>query len=109
MCLTFSLMKPEDALLLSKNIEVEERAKTQEITQPKALPAPAIITITVPTTDMTSYFAPHKNLQHPLPLENAVVSYVPQQEEPNFDLMALIVDVQSEEIPDEDLLLAATQ
>ena len=110
MCLTFSLLKPDDALLLSKNIEVEDKETIQEKPQPKALPPAPTAALAVMTPETSNYFASPNNLQQPLPLENALVSYVPQQEEAsNFDLLSLIADVENDEIPDEDLLLAATQ
>ena len=97
MCLTYSLLKPEDALLLSKSVE-----ENPEITPKKNIPALPPATTSMP---------PVPEIQHqpPIPLEDAIVPYQPRPENANFDLMSLIAEVQNEEIPDEDLVLAATQ
>ena len=97
MCLTYSLLKPEDALLMSKSVQENQQ---EAVTPQKVIPSLPTSTISVP---------PQIEYQQQMPMENAVVPYQPQDENTNFDLLSLIADVQDEELLNEDLLLAATQ
>ena len=98
MCLTLSLLRPEDASMIQNRTDSPQVSKI-------ALPAPAAPTSTnvLPSC--------HQNSKDLIPLENAITPYQPpvSADTTNLDLMALIADVQSEEIPDEELVLAATQ
>ena len=93
LCLTYSLLNPQSP-----------QDNHQELQQNKlqAFPEPPV---------NENIYEDHMQL---VPVQNAVTPYSkPQQEEidtaPNFDLMELINETLQNNIPDEELLLAATQ
>ena len=104
MCLTYSLLRPEDAIMIQNNLEIKEEIHQIPMAPIKQLttPPPQQAVIQLPKS-------PEKNL---IPFQNAIVPYEPQVKpnaEDDFDLMALIAEVENEELPDEELVLAATQ
>ena len=103
MCLTYSLLCPEDAIMIQNSLEIDEPKIQPHLQQVKALPAP------MPQPPILQQ-APQENVL--VPLQNAIVPYQQPQEideTANFDLMSLIAEMENNEIPDEDMLLAATQ
>ena len=101
MCLSFSLLQPEEAIMLQNSIEVQPETQQRTPSPLLALPGP-----------------PQMSLQNEIPQENKLVQLetalapitpnVQQDQDPNFDLMSLLAEVE-DEIPDEDLVLATTQ
>ena len=98
MCLTYSLFNPEKAIMIQNNIEVNNENDMQAIIAP-------------PIQNIPATPSPQKQIKELIPLENAIAPYQPPKNDnsPSFDLMQLIADVEKEEIPDCELLLAATQ
>ena len=106
MCLTFTLLHPEEAIMIKNSLEVQEKPK--ETPPSKALPAP---TVPEPTPLQEVQNVPQQQKEI-IPLENAIAPYQPHHkvsDTPDFDLMALIAEVENQEIPDEEMVLAATQ
>ena len=100
MCLSFSLLHPEDAIMIHNSVNLPEiEPQPQEI---KALPTLKAISTNSPIQE--------KSL---LPLENAIAPYQPKppadENEKKILISAIIAEVQNDEIPDEDMVLAATQ
>ena len=105
MCLTYSLLNQEDAILMQNSINKE---------QLQPLPLPAKKNATLPITEgpnMEVQKLPEiQNSKSLVPLDSAITPYHPAKnnEDTDFDLMALLADVENE-IPDDKLVLAATQ
>ena len=110
MCLTFSLLRPEDVIFMQNSLEIENIPK-----QVHALPAPIqenTTPATPPPAKRMLTESPKIQSNELVPLENAITPYQPQpkiNDSPNFDLMALIAEVENDELPDDQLLLAASQ
>ena len=105
MCLTFSLMRPEDAIVM-KNTTNQDNT-TQNV---PALPAPPI---QQPTTTL-AVVLPQPNIDlgnQLIPLESAISPFTLQEQNENddFDLMSLLQEVENDDLTDEQLVLAATQ
>ena len=99
MCLSFSLLHPEDPIIIQNSLPIAEQENYSPQLQVKSLPT---------VKDIESPIQ-HKEL---IPLENAIVPYqppVPVNDTPDFDLMSLITEVENDGIPDEELLVMVTQ
>ena len=97
-------MNPEDALIMQKDVDVQNI---------KSLSAPSHSTPIAPAQVNTRQEETAQNevIKTLAPLENAITPHIPAKvnDSENFYLMHLLAEVEKEEIPDEELVLATTQ
>ena len=124
MKLTYSLLKPQEALLLKENNPIAAGQQIQKTTPPtttaKAIEAPPPaekssekLPVSTYPQDVPELHALNPANKNILPLDNALVPYAKPQNENatipqtfNFDILDLLSDIEND---DQQLVMAATQ
>ena len=110
MCLSFSLLKQEDAAMRQNSIELPTPHQAVMPSTTPSIAIPGKIPIMPPAIEQKENVTSENAV---IPLESALVPYNPPQPEvnssPNIDLMKLIAEVEADELSDQVLILPATQ